>query len=520
MTGNRSAVAAPRVEAETEQHGGAVLLVILLLLAAAMAFGVYEWNKLSKDERYAMYANFTERVPPTAHFSKYPPGLGMTPLEFDLDVGDEGAGLDEVIVRVEQDGAAKDILRQEYPKPKWKDRLSFQLNAKTLGLREGDFFVDVSVFDRSFWSNGFKTSLPLRVDYKKPKLEVLSAQHNAVIGGTELAFYRVRDNDGGESGVEVGSHRFLGYPAHLLDPAFDTQPNVYFAFFAIPLDFDEDRDAVDIFAQNAVETKATVPFYYKAQKVRQITRQRDLEGSFLEGAVSDLYEKCAAVMESGPCREERPTAEQKFTAVNTAYRTVIERLVEEITGKPILKPFREGAFLRPVGTTSRADFGERRVFLYFKQPLGSAVNAGVDFASPGNGPVLAANSGEVIFSGDLGIYGNAIIVDHGFGLTSLYGHLLTTDVEKGALVKKGQPLGKAGQSGFAEEDRLRFELRVHGLPVRPIEWWDAHWVQDHVERKIEDIKKNLGLSTVSAAGQEEAPATGKAESSGEDAVHD
>jgi len=99
-------------------------------------------------------------------------------------------------------------------------------------------------------------------------------------------------------------------------------------------------------------------------------------------------------------------------------------------------------------------------------------------------PVPAANDGVVVLATFLGIYGNAIVIDHGYGLMSLYGHLSSLDVTEGTEVKRGATLGRTGATGLAAGDHLHFTTLLAGLPVNPIEWWDDHWVRDRISSKL------------------------------------
>jgi len=85
----------------------------------------------------------------------------------------------------------------------------------------------------------------------------------------------------------------------------------------------------------------------------------------------------------------------------------------------------------------------------------------------------------------LGIYGNAVIIDHGLGMISLYGHLSSIQVKEGQSVKLGDVLGNTGVSGLAGGDHLHFGIMVGGQFVNPIEWWDPHWIADNVKKKVE-----------------------------------
>jgi len=101
-----------------------------------------------------------------------------------------------------------------------------------------------------------------------------------------------------------------------------------------------------------------------------------------------------------------------------------------------------------------------------------------------NYPIEAANNGKILFASNLGIYGNTVIIDHGLGLHTLYPHLSSIDVAVGQAVKKGQVVGRSGETGLAGGDHLHYGVLVDGIPVLPTEWWDAHWIEDNVDDKL------------------------------------
>ena len=109
---------------------------------------------------------------------------------------------------------------------------------------------------------------------------------------------------------------------------------------------------------------------------------------------------------------------------------------------------------------------------------------GFDLASVRRDRVPAANDGLVALARYFGIYGNAVVIDHGFGLMSLYGHLSSIAVEEGQAVKRGEILGRTGETGLAGGDHLHFTMLVQGQPVNPVEWWDGKWIEDRLHRKL------------------------------------
>ena len=113
------------------------------------------------------------------------------------------------------------------------------------------------------------------------------------------------------------------------------------------------------------------------------------------------------------------------------------------------------------------------------------MHLGFDLAVTAHTPVLAANDGKVVWAATLGIYGNCIVVDHGYGLQSIYGHLSAIAVKEGDMVKRGQEAWvRADRRASREATILHFSMQIEGVEVNPVEWWDAHWIKDHVQDRL------------------------------------
>jgi murein DD-endopeptidase MepM/ murein hydrolase activator NlpD len=129
-------------------------------------------------------------------------------------------------------------------------------------------------------------------------------------------------------------------------------------------------------------------------------------------------------------------------------------------------------------------FADQRTYVYNGKDVDQQTHLGFDLASFTGVPIVAANRGKVVYADELGIYGNCVIVDHGMGVQSLYGHLSSISVKAGEMVEKEKELGKSGMTGLAGGDHLHFTMLVNGQMVNPVEWWDAHWIQDRILRKL------------------------------------
>jgi murein DD-endopeptidase MepM/ murein hydrolase activator NlpD len=112
---------------------------------------------------------------------------------------------------------------------------------------------------------------------------------------------------------------------------------------------------------------------------------------------------------------------------------------------------------------------------------------GVDLASLRQSPIPAANSGRVVQTENIGIYGNTVVIDHGLGLFSMYSHLSRFVAQPGQQVKKGDVIGYTGTSGLAAGDHLHFAMTVRHVFVNPIEWWDESWIKNNITSKIQDV---------------------------------
>ncbi|HET9097114.1 MAG TPA: peptidoglycan DD-metalloendopeptidase family protein [Candidatus Baltobacteraceae bacterium] len=122
-----------------------------------------------------------------------------------------------------------------------------------------------------------------------------------------------------------------------------------------------------------------------------------------------------------------------------------------------------GALAWPVSGTITSPFGYRR------NPFGGGMefHQGLDIAAPMGTTITAAASGTVISAGWYGGYGNYILIDHGGGMATGYGHCSQIFVSVGQQVQKGQAIGAVGSTGASTGPHVHFEVRINGKPVDP-----------------------------------------------------
>jgi murein DD-endopeptidase MepM/ murein hydrolase activator NlpD len=473
-----------------------VKIIAVFFIAAAIPFSLTGWGDF--------YQNFVEREPPIIEIKKPPVGLGLEPAQITIAVQDQNSGLDELMVRLEQPGRAETLLKKSYPTRIRSDEVQFSIDGRKYGMKEGDARLTVSAFDRSFWSNAARSALQLRVDYTKPELTPYADQHNAVRGGSELVLYRQKETVDTFSGVMVGDALYPGFPLKNYDKAFENYKNIYCVFFPVPRDFNDSTEQIRLFARDAVGnfSEASMSYRIAATSAKQSVTM--LDPDLLTSKIDKLYEQYQSQQArlSGDVPGKvlpSDTDEQRierFHVVNKEYRELMERAMKPLFGKPKAERFWEGTFAKFPGRELHG-FGEHVQYKLGELLIGETVENGVSFAVGSDTQVRAANRGIVIFADNLGVFGNTVIIDHGFGLTTMYEHLQSIARLEGDRVERGDVVGLAGDSGLVFSPTLTFEVRLHGVPVRPIEWWDGSWMRDHVDLKIRNIKQTLGIRIVS-----------------------
>lgn len=180
--------------------------------------------------------------------------------------------------------------------------------------------------------------------------------------------------------------------------------------------------------------------------------------------------ECSAklVVTSGKFATEKLTVAKKFVEPNEqqSSRAVAEqKKLRELFDTVTPEKLWQGAFRFPLtGVTKGTNFGKRRILN--GQPR--SPHTGADFPAPTGTPVHATQSGRVVLAEELYFSGNTVIVDHGLGVYSLYGHLSATDVGVGDDVKAGTILGKVGATGRVTGPHLHWGITVNKARVNPV----------------------------------------------------
>ena len=317
-------------------------------------------------------------------------------------------------------------------------------------------------------------SKDIQVRLERPRLAIVSTHHYVNHGGSEMVVYRATPADV-MSGVRVGDVEYPGFPIGNGD--------LKAAFFALL--WNQDLNApINAFARDEAgnESKATFVdnVFQKPQKKSRI----ELDDKFLNRVVPDIAEHSPELKLAPP--SEGSDMLPGFLRENGELRKLNADFIASFGRKTSPNRQWDGPFVQMGNSKVESSFADHRTYFYKGKEVDQQVHLGFDLAVTEHVPVVAAGAGTVAYADWLGIYGNCVIIDHGQGVQSLYGHLMSFDIKAGDKVTRGQQIGRSDSTGLAGGDHLHFTMLVGGQMVNPVEWWDPHWIQDRVDRKLKE----------------------------------
>ena len=163
---------------------------------------------------------------------------------------------------------------------------------------------------------------------------------------------------------------------------------------------------------------------------------------------------------------ERDMAEQAYQELVEMSRQ-IEQMIRNIqSGGSSAAGIGSGRMMWPLSGSITSPFGWRIHPIFGTSRYHSGLDIGADYGDP----VVAADSGVVIYADWMGGYGKAVIIDHGSGVSTLYGHNSDLVVGEGQRVNKGQVIARAGSTGYSTGPHVHFEVRLNGSPTNPLDY--------------------------------------------------
>lgn len=342
-------------------------------------------------------------------------------------------------------------------------------------LREGEAVLRAVGSAPGTWLRAGTSNISERkfqVLLRPPVVGVLSNQHYPAQGGAELIVYTVGAS-AQTDGVQVRERFFPGHDV----PGGPARQR--FALFAVPFDL-TDSSEILLVAEDAVGNRSERSFVDRLLTRPYETDRIEVSDRFMEKVVPEILANSPNVPNGEALIDTYLAINRDLRAENISeLGALAEGSSEEFLWR--------GAFVPLPGAQVMSSFADRRTYYYSGEAVDQQDHLGFDLASVRKAEVPAANNGVVVLAKYLGIYGYAIVIDHGYGLMSLYGHLSSLAVEPGQRVDRGQTIGRTGETGLAAGDHLHFTMLLQGEAVSPVEWWDAKWIRDRLANKLEGV---------------------------------
>ena len=445
-----------RVRSKRKRSGGGFKFILLLLII--IGAGVF-----------AYFSPMFERVPPKIEASKTIVANAKTPIKFKVT---DNSALKSAKVILMANGKELPIYSQNFLLPSKSKEVSVALPQEILksGIDNWDIIIEAS--DNSRWNflmgNKAIKKLKLIIDNTPPQISLVAMSSYITKGGSALVIFRAIDKNLKTLYVDAGN-------GIKFKPIKYKKDGVYATLFAWPFYMEE--YSPKIVAIDSANNISSFPLNinklnkkYKVSKIKATDR-------FINGKISDLAN-------SDPEFANIKDKIKRFKAVNELMRKKNEDYIHKLSSKvtPIngnwnIKPF------KPLkGAKKVSDFGTKRYY-YYGNPdniISTSYHVGYDFASIKHDNIYSSNEGIVVSTKPNGIYGNMPLIDHGFGLYTLYGHCSSILVQEGQKVKAGDIIAKTGTTGLALGDHLHFGILIQGVEVYPLEWMKKKWINEHI----------------------------------------
>lgn len=343
-----------------------------------------------------------------------------------------------------------------------------------------DVILNIQATDNSYWNffmgNKSEKNVLIHVDKKRPDLFILANSYSITKGGSASVVFSANDENLQNLYIKTSS-------GDIFTPTPFYKSGYYISLVAWR--HNAKQFVADVIATDKAgnSTRRRVKYYLMGKKYR--TSNIKATDRFINGKISTLTEQYT------PDGGYDMSKKEKFQFINETLRKSNEKKIKESTSAStdrLVSDFNIEPFYPLKSAALVASFGDHRFYYYKRKPISESYHLGIDLASVKEADIVSSNDGKVVFAQENGIYGNNLIISHGLGLYSLYGHCSTIYTPFDARVKKGEVVAKTGVSGLALGDHLHFGILVQGMEVRPEEWMDKQWIKNNITSVIEKSK--------------------------------
>lgn len=376
-------------------------------------------------------------------------------------------GVRKLTAFVEQSGTRYQAWEMSQPSNAPETAASFTAGTGNLPqLKDGKAQLIVEATSNDMLRKTTRLAREVTVVTRPPIVSVDSDTHYLYLGMADLATFNV----GGsytEAGLRVGDQNFRAWPMP------DGKPGM-FSLFAFAWNMPASTIPL-VYASNGTGNDVTSPIQFefpKKEQPRYTVHDLKIDDRFIQKVVGELDPNGSGDMVT------------RFLKINNDMRRANNKTLADLRLKTADHFLWSQPFLRQANASTEATFADTRNYLYQGNKIDRQTHLGYDLAVTQHVGVEASNDGRVVYASPLGIYGNCIVVDHGYGLQTIYGHLSRIDVHEGDMVKRGQVMGLSGMTGMAAGDHIHFSMQLDGVQIDPKEWWDPHWIKDHIAKRV------------------------------------
>jgi len=377
-------------------------------------------------------------------------------------------GVHKAAAFVEQNGARYQVWGMTQASKSPDNTWTFTAGMKTTPqLRDGKARLIVEATSNDMRGKSARIERDVTVVSQPPTVSADSDQHYLYLGMADLATLNVSGSYT-NAGVRVGEQNFRAWP-------MPGGKDGMFALYAFAWNMPTGTVPV-VFAANGAGNDVTTPLtvqFPKKEQPHYTVHDLQVSDTFMQKVVGEL----------DPNGSDDPVA--RFVKINSEMRKANNKTLADLQYKTADHWLFSQPFARQSNAANEATFADQRNYIYHGQKIDQQVHLGYDLAVTQHVGVEASNDGKIVYAAPLGIYGNCIVVDHGYGLQTIYGHLSRIDVHEGDMVKRSQVMGLSGMTGMAGGDHVHFAMQLDGVQIDPKEWWDPHWIQDHIARRVE-----------------------------------
>jgi hypothetical protein len=377
-------------------------------------------------------------------------------------------GVHDAKAYIEQNGQKLPVWEMAQASKEPQANWSFNAGAKSVPqLKDGKATLVIEATANGMIKKSARWQQDVNVVTQPPSVTADADQHYLYRGMADLATMSITGN-WTEAGVRVGEQTFRAWPMPDGKPGF-------FSLYAFAWNM-PDGTPVVAYASNGpgnVTTSPLVTQFPKKEQPKYTKHELQLDDKFIQKVVNELDPNGSGDMVA------------RFVKINSEMRKANNKTLSDLRLKTEPKFLWSETFLRQPGAKNEAMFADNRSYIYQGKKIDEQTHLGYDLAVTQHVGVQASNDGKIVYAAPLGIYGNCIVVDHGYGLQTIYGHLSQIQVKEGDMVKRGQVMGLSGMTGMAGGDHIHFTMQLDGVQIDPKNWWDPHWIKDHVAKRVE-----------------------------------